>query len=500
MSQKKGGVALSYITLFLKIGIAFFYTPFLIKSVGESEYGIFNIVGSLLAYVAIVDFGINDTTLRYIIGIRDKKAKDIGAVLGSITFLYCLIGVGIILAGLSIYKFIPSIFSESFTPEEILLTQKIFVWSIMGLFFTLFFNPLGAILLAYERFVLLKVIEIASYITTIGVAVFLLFSGHGIYSVVVASAIINIGAVAFKFLYCFAILKFPFYLRYFGNSFLSKMVGYAAPIFIVVIVEQIYWKLDNILIGSVIGASAVAIYAIGFFFQKYILSFAQSFSRVFIPSFISEIENGATRNEITQSLIRIARLQLMAVLPIITSLAYFGEEFILLWLGASYAKAYYVLLFAMVPFSIEIIGNVRNTVMQVKELYWYRSIVILVIALVNVAATYYFLSTTGDIVYAAMSTGVSLFVGYVIIHYILYVKKLLEVSYFLTQVWIKALPTIAIMSAAAFCIKLIDNYGWLYFGSKIIVFTGVFLVTLYFTYLNESEKGHVTKIISKFKS
>lgn len=500
MSQKKGGVALSYISLFLKIAIAFFYTPFLIRSVGDSEYGIFNIVGSLLAYVAIVDFGINDTTLRYVIQIKNKNTDDEKGMLGSISFMYTMIGLILVLASLVLYYLIPTFFASSFTMVEVILTQRVFVWSMIGLFFTLFFNPLGAIILAYEKFVLLKVLEIVSYIIIVLVSIFLISSGYGIYEVVVATSSITIASVGLKYWYAFGMLKFPMYLKYFNQKYWLKMIGYAAPIFIVVIVEQIYWKLDNLLIGSIIGASAVAIYALGFFFQKYILSFAQSFSRVFIPSFISEIENGADRHEITSSLIKIARLQILVVLPIISGLSFFGKEFIQLWLGDSYAKSYYVLLFAMVPFSIEIVGNVRNTILQVKEMYWYRSIIIFIIALLNIVATVILLKITGNIVFAALSTGVSLFFGYILVHLILHIKNLIEVKRFFVEVWVKVIPVLLVISLGAFGINLISELGWLFLGLKVGMYAVLFAASIYWMYLNDSEKSHVGNFLLKFRS
>lgn len=277
------------------------------------------------------------------------------------------------------------------------------------------------------------------------------------------------------------------------------MVGYAVPIFIVVIVEQIYWKLDNLLIGSIIGASAVAIYAIGFFFQKYILSFAQSFSRVFIPSFISEIESGADKQEITTTLIRIARLQILVVLPFIIGLSFFGKEFIQLWLGERYAQAYYVILFAVVPFSIEVVGNVRNTILQVKEMYWYRSIILFVIALLNIAATVILLKSTGNIVYAALSSGVSLFIGYILVHLILHTKSLIEIKRFFLEVWVKVIPVLLVICLGAFGINLISAFGWLFLGLKIGIFAVIFTASIYWMYLNDEEKNHIAKLFAKLK-
>lgn len=500
MSQKKSGVLLSYLTLFSKIIIAFFYTPFLIRSIGDSEYGIFSIVGSLLAYIALVDFGINDTTLRYIISVKkDKSNTESKSILGSINIMYLLIGTVILVLGNVIYALIPKLFATSFTLTEVELTQKVFIASCVGLFFTLVFNPLGAILAAYERFVAIKVLELSSYLLTVILSVILLWQGYTILEVVWCTAFITILFIGIKMYWVWRVLKFPFYLTKFNKSYLKKMVSYAAPIFVVVIVEQIYWKLDNIIIGTIVSAAAVTIYAVGFFFQKYILNFATSISRVFIPSLISEISSNASTAVVTQSVIKIARMQLLIVVPVILVLSLFGLEFITLWLGDGYQIAYYVLLAAMIPFSIEIVGNVRNTVFQVNELYWYRSSVILVISFINIAVTILLLKYTGNIVYAALSTGVGLLVGYGVIHLIMKYKGLLDVYHFMKSVWFRGILPIVVLIIVGILINTVPASTWYMLAAKVSVFGTIYAGLFYSYYLNREEKAFMSKTLNKLK-
>ena len=63
--QLKAGVRLSYLTLALSNIIALVYTPFMLRLMGQSEYGLYSLVESVVAYLTILDFGFGNEIIRY---------------------------------------------------------------------------------------------------------------------------------------------------------------------------------------------------------------------------------------------------------------------------------------------------------------------------------------------------------------------------------------------------------------------------------------------------
>ena len=63
--QLKAGVLLSYLTLALSNIIALVYTPFMLRLMGQSEYGLYSLVASVVAYLTILDFGFGNAIIRY---------------------------------------------------------------------------------------------------------------------------------------------------------------------------------------------------------------------------------------------------------------------------------------------------------------------------------------------------------------------------------------------------------------------------------------------------
>ncbi len=66
MSQLKKGAVLTYINIALTNVIGLTLTPFIIRSLGNSEYGLYTLIGSFVAYLTLVDLGLNNTIVRFV--------------------------------------------------------------------------------------------------------------------------------------------------------------------------------------------------------------------------------------------------------------------------------------------------------------------------------------------------------------------------------------------------------------------------------------------------
>jgi O-antigen/teichoic acid export membrane protein len=266
---------------------------------------------------------------------------------------------------------------------------------------------------------------------------------------------------------------------------------YSLPILTVVIVEQIYWKLDNIIIGSLLGPSLVTLFAMGVVFQKYILSFSTAISRIMSPGLIKNIDLNQSMLVLTKSYIKTSRIQLIVVLLIMLNLIVFGDVFFQLWLGKEYRISFTIFLIVMIPFSIEIIGNLRNTFLQVFGFYWYRAAIILVISILNIFSTIILLNKYG-IEGAAWSTSISLVLGYTVTNYLMHKKIKMSLKPFFEQVWLKALPSIILVLGLGFTIKtIISINNWVDFSLSITLTSTIYLVSLYFFYLEKHEKASI---------
>ena len=65
MNERKIGIVISYINVILHSVVGFIYVPLLLYYIGKSEYGLYQLIGSFIAYFSIMDFGLTAAVVRF---------------------------------------------------------------------------------------------------------------------------------------------------------------------------------------------------------------------------------------------------------------------------------------------------------------------------------------------------------------------------------------------------------------------------------------------------
>jgi O-antigen/teichoic acid export membrane protein len=294
------------------------------------------------------------------------------------------------------------------------------------------------------------------------------------------------------------VLRVRLRLSWPGRALLGKVAGYAAPIFVVMIAETLFWRLDTVLIGATIGAAPIAIYAIGVTFNKYFMSFATALSRVITPEIIRQVDQGADATALTDLMIRISRIQAMFLLLILTSLAVFGQRFLTLWLGPEFAPSYWVMLAILIPYTFELTGNARNIILQVKGLYWQRSAITFAVAALNVPLTIWLLQAWG-VIGAAISTGIAVMVGYVLIALLLKLRVGMEIWRYWLETSRGIMPLAALLTALGLWAERYLPEGWNALALGGLVYASIFGLALYFLAAGPEERAFIDRFLRRFQ-
>ena len=72
----KLGAILSYLIIFANMIIGVLYTPILTSKLGQSEYGLYSLVTSIISYLTILDFGFGNAIIIYTARYRKKNEKE----------------------------------------------------------------------------------------------------------------------------------------------------------------------------------------------------------------------------------------------------------------------------------------------------------------------------------------------------------------------------------------------------------------------------------------
>ena len=293
ISQIKIGAILSYATLALNNLVGLLYTPFMLRMLGKSEYGLYSIAASVIAYLTILDLGFGNTIVRYTAKFRaENKLQEQYQMFGMFFLLYCGISIITLLIGSILYLNAESIFDASLTTNELERTKTILLLMIFNLAITFPFSLFSSIITAYEHFLFQKMTTIVRIILNTATMIVLLNVGYKAIAMVVVTTIFNILTLGINLWYCKHYLKIKLIFFKFQWTFLKEVSIYSFWIFLNAIMDCIYWSSGQIILGAIAGTTVVAVYAIAIQLQTFYMNFSTAINGVFLPKMTALVVQG----------------------------------------------------------------------------------------------------------------------------------------------------------------------------------------------------------------
>ena len=74
-NQLKIGVMLSYVSIIAQNIISIVYTPVMLRLLGQSEYGLYQLVYSVVSYLGLLSFGFGSAYVRFYSRYKVKMIK-----------------------------------------------------------------------------------------------------------------------------------------------------------------------------------------------------------------------------------------------------------------------------------------------------------------------------------------------------------------------------------------------------------------------------------------
>lgn len=488
-SQYKIGAILSYASIFLSNIVGIIYTPIMLRMLGQAEYGLYSLVGSIIATLGLVDLGFGNASIRYISKYRalgDKeKEYDVNGMFLLINSIICILTIAI---GFIVYQYSDSLFGRSLSGTELENFKLMFIILIFNLAINFPFSIFGSIIVSYEKFVFPKVIGIIRTILNPIVILTVLYMGQKSMGMVIANTVINVLFLWVNVYYCYKILKIKVRFKKIDFPLLKEISIYSFFIFIAIIVDKIYWTTDQFILGIYSGTTMVSIYAIGSQINMYYMQFSTAISGMFLPRATAIVTKQTDGNELSDLFIKIGRIQYIILGLILFGFILFGKEFIVLWAGPEYVQSYYIALILITPFTIPLIQNFGLTVLQAKNMHSFRSIVYFFIALGNFAISIPLAQKYGGIG-CAFGTAASMIIGNIIIINIYYHKKVkLNIPKFWGEILKMSVPIALSAGIGVLVNLLIIATGVLPLLVKITIFSVVYLTLMYLIGMNTYEK------------
>lgn len=493
-SELKKGAFLSYVILFLNGIIGLIYTPYLLFKLGQNEFGLFSLVSSIVAYLTIFDFGFGNAIIRYTAKFRaEKKINEQYSMFGLFFTIYSIIGVIVLVLGIIFYINIDYFFKNTMDNEEIEKAGILILIMIFNLSITFPFSIFGSIISGYEKYVFQKIIQIIRIILNTFLMIVLLEYGYKSIPLVICISFFNIFSLFVNWWYCIYKLNIKFHFKNFKLAFFKEISLYSFYIFLNVIMDKVYWGSGQFILASLIGTSAVAIFALAIQLQQMYMSFSTAITGVFLPKVTTLVTIENSEKQISDLFIKTGRIQFIVMSFILTGFILFGKQFIYLWAGESYGDVYTISLIFFIPLTVPLIQNMGITILQARNQMKFRSVLYIIIALLSLFFQIPLAKKYGSIG-VAIAISFALTVGQILIMNIYYYKKQnIDIPSFWKEIGKMSIIPALIGIGTYYLFNHFDIVSVLDFIIAIFVFTFIYYSCFWFFSMNKYEKELLKK-------
>lgn len=373
MNQKKIGILLSYGNIIITIITNLIYTPIMLKILGQSEYGIYTLSGSLVGYFSLLYAGLSSTYMRYYFRYKkDDDKENIYKLNGLFLTLFTILGICVFLIILVAIYNIEAILGNKLTTNEYSLIKVLLFIMAINIAIIMPKTVFATLAISKEKFIFIKSLDLFRGITTPIISLILLYNNFGAVGLSIAVLCCTIIDLIFNIYYCFRYLSNKFCFRNMNFNLLPEMVIFSFFIMLQAITSQIYWEVGKLILAKISGSKHIAVYSVGIQINNMYMMFSTVIVNMFIPQIYKFSKETDGMKKISELFSKIGRIQYYVVVYIWIAFFLFGKNFLLLWLGEEYINSYYVTILLMTPMIIILIQNMAVEVLRAynKHIFW----------------------------------------------------------------------------------------------------------------------------------
>ena len=334
-------------------------TPFYVKMLGVTGYGVWTLSSSLLGFVGILNLGFGDAILKFIPEYRTlNKVDALLKLLLTISYVYTIVGIlGVLVLFLLADTFVLNVFK--IVPDAVEPAKQIFKINALLILPTLLRVFYVSIPKAFHKFKYSMVLNVFFYI--------IFYIGSGVVLYLTKDLLFFLGAnVLASFLslipgYYYTKKLIPEYtvIPRFDFDTFKKIFHFGSYTMITSIAGILILYTGNTLVGMLLGATAVTFYSIPFKFSKQLMTIPGMISQVFTP-IASELNTRNKSDELARTFVNASVLNAILTLGMGAVVFTVAQDILTIWMGYEYAlKTYKLLQILIIIFTISSL-NVMN--------------------------------------------------------------------------------------------------------------------------------------------
>ncbi|HKV70106.1 MAG TPA: polysaccharide biosynthesis C-terminal domain-containing protein [Gemmatimonadales bacterium] len=333
-SSAAANVLWNWGTFAFTVATTFFISPYVVKSLGNTTYGLWVLLGSLVGYLGLLDFGVRGAVTRYVARFHaDANDEQAGRLTSTALRIFSLMGlaavvVTVLLATTIIHRF-------NITPAENATARLVLTIGGLTVAAALVGGVYGGVVIGLERFDLNGMLEIGIGIVRVLGIYFALKLGYGILSL----ALIQFGVSAARTtgMFWYSRRLYPeLRVRFtaWDSEAFRQIFSFSAYSTLLLFSSSLILYSDSVVIGAFLPIGLITYFAIAGNLVDYTRALVRGISTTLTPR-ASALE-ASDPGRLAAVILRAARLATLLILPIVVTFLLRGARFIDIWMGPAY--------------------------------------------------------------------------------------------------------------------------------------------------------------------
>lgn len=490
---------MSYCAIAFNILAGLLYTPWMIATLGDDQYGLYTLAVSVIN-LFLMDFGISSAVTKFLSNFYAEGKQEAANVFMGIVYKIFLIISAIIAVVLTVFYFFIDAAYANLTPDELVVFKQLFIivaaYSVISFPFTTF----TGVLTANERFIELKACDFLQKVTSVALIIVFLLLGKGVYALVLVQAFTNLLFLSAKYIFIRRNTKQRAKMGAWDKTMAKSLFGYSVWTTVMSIAQRCIFNIMPSLIAAMIGSEEVTLFSLASTLEGYVYTLANAINGMLMPR-VSKILNKKDADEqLTGLMTRIGKFQVCLVGLIFVGFVCLGEDFVGEWLGRGYGIVYWGAVLLIFPSVLSMPQQIANNALLLKDIVREQALIYTGMAGINVVLSLLLLPRIG-IIGASLSVCVAYIFCFVCKN-ILYHKRLsIKLGRFYAEVYGKWAVIAAIAFAAYwFGLRHIPLSGWMGIVVKGVLLSVLYLVAYVFLALSrDNRKQLVSSVLGRKK-
>lgn len=385
-----------YIRMLIMMIVAFYTSRVILNALGVEDFGIYNVVGGVVAMFSFLTGTFTSATQRFLnyeMGLGNKKRlQEIFSM--SIMLNIVIAVVIIILSEIIGVWFINH--KLVIPPERLVAAHWVFQFSLLAMAVTIVSTPYNAVIIANERMNVFAYISIIEALLKLGIAALVFFVGGD--KLIVYGFLVFLVAVIVRMiysLYCKRHFQECHYKFYWDKKLFQEMGSFAGwnmyGNFSFVMITQGLNMLLNMFFGPIVNASrAIAVQV-----QSAIQSFATNFTLAVNPRIIQDYAQG-NKEEMFRLVFFSSKYSFFLLLLLASPVLLETESILKIWLGQVPEYSVVFVRLVLIQMLVRVLQSPLHTLMHASGKMKVYQLIDGSLLLLNIPISYFLLQCGGD--------------------------------------------------------------------------------------------------------